>query len=254
MSFARGLVHHDSVDSTMRTTREAATHGAPHGTTHLAREQTQARGRHGHRWQATRDAGVWMTTILRPEGIDPARWPELALVAGVATQRAVTRLGAHAVRLKWPNDLVAREKKLGGLLLESASGTSAPFVLVGIGIDVAPSSTHELDPALRDHVIGLAELGVTATVPEVAAAVLDELEAWYADWAAHGVAKTLSAWRDVDGLLGRRVRFAQDGATLEGVAQGVNEWGELCVTTDEGACAVRAGEVLEVRAARGETR
>src|SRR6185312_603369 len=136
MSWTELIDPRNAVGSTMEEVRFVAARGAVEGTTVWARAQTAGRGRHGRHWASPLDAGVWLTTLLRPAsqpGIE-----HLSLVAGVAVWRALRQLGADAVRLKWPNDVVAHGRKLAGVLLEADGlGTQHPKVFVGMGINWA---------------------------------------------------------------------------------------------------------------------
>src|SRR6185436_12456622 len=91
----------------------------------LAHEQTAGRGRRGRRWHSAPGAGLTFSLSARLE-----RLAGLPLVAGVATARALRALGAAAVELKWPNDLVADGAKLGGILVQTRGG----LAVIGIGI------------------------------------------------------------------------------------------------------------------------
>src|SRR3954471_20248616 len=95
----------------------------------VAREQTGGRGRRGRRWYSPAGAGPTFSPSARLE-----RLAGLPLAAGIATARALRRLGADAVELKWPNDLVVRGAKLGGILVQTRRG----FAVIGVGINVHP--------------------------------------------------------------------------------------------------------------------
>lgn len=252
MRFVDGVVALERTTSTMREARERAAAGAPHGTTVLAREQTAGRGRLGRAWLSARDAGLFMTTVLRPPRLtEPGRYGELALAAGVAVLRAVHAMGASTARLKWPNDVLVAEKKLAGVLLEADALTQDPVVLVGIGVNLAPGAALALPPELREHYTGLAEHAAPGLDPTaVRDLVLAALEACYDRWAREGLAPLLPEWHAHDALRGEVVRV--DGqAPVVGVADGVNERGELRVWTESGLVLVRSGEVTSVRRSPG---
>lgn len=247
MSWQARLEHRDSVDSTMQVARELAAAGAVEGTAVLARAQTQGRGRRGRSWRAARDAGVWMTVVLRPRR-EARLVSELALVAGLAVWRAARRLGATQARLKWPNDVLVGERKLAGILLEGEQlGTGAPLVLAGIGLNVAPAATIELPADVAERYVGLGELVAAPPIDDCARVVLEELEACYTDWSSRGLGAALAQWNEADALAGARVRVQAARGPVEGEARGLNERGELCVLTTNGLIAVRAGEVERVR-------
>jgi BirA family transcriptional regulator, biotin operon repressor / biotin---[acetyl-CoA-carboxylase] ligase len=242
-----------AVGSTMEEARGVAARGAPEGSTVCARAQTAGRGRHGRRWISALDAGVWLTTVLRPPAQPGVE--HLSLVAGVAVWRAMRALGAHDVRLKWPNDLVARGRKLAGLLLEADGlGTEHPKVFVGIGINWAASATVDWPAELQGQGIGLQDLVPAAPTPKaVAEAVVESLQTHYAAWKTDGLQPTLAAWREADALAKQTVRVAVNGDWLQGEADGVADDGQLIVQTAAGAVHVGAGEVLCVRPNMGDS-
>jgi BirA family transcriptional regulator, biotin operon repressor / biotin---[acetyl-CoA-carboxylase] ligase len=246
MRFTDRLVTLESTPSTMLAARERAQAAAPHGTTVVAREQTQGRGRLGRAWLSRRDAGLFMTTILRPRlGGNPARAGELAIVAGVAVLRAVHTAGVTSAKLKWPNDVLVGGRKLAGILLEADRLTTDPVVLVGIGVNLAPATSLSLPEELRGLYTGLAEHTApsAAALPPFRDEVLAELEACYDRWAREGLPALVPEWNAHDALRGRQVRI--DGPEpVVGVADGVNEHGELRVLTESGVKLVRSGEVI----------
>src|SRR5687768_11873608 len=107
-----------------------------------AEEQTAGRGRRGRRWHSAPGAGLTFSLASRIRR--PAReLAALSLVAGVAAARALRGLGVTGAALKWPNDLLAGDAKLGGILVETRGSGSACVAVIGIGINYLP------DPALQ---------------------------------------------------------------------------------------------------------
>ncbi len=146
--------------------------------------QTAGRGRHGRRWHSARGAGATFS-IRRAMRCEQRRLTGLSVAVGVASARALRRLGARGVALKWPNDLLLRRRKLGGILIETRPmpGPSGPgsVVIVGIGINCRTQprfgarlgrGVAALDEALRRPVPRNAVIGA------VAREVLGALGAW----------------------------------------------------------------------------
>ncbi len=251
--FVHRLVALDEVDSTMVVAKKLATQHipAPHGTSVTARLQTAGRGRHGRRWHAPRDAGLWLTTLLRPEA-PVARLPGLAVVAAAATYLALRRLlpAATPLRLKWPNDLLVRGRKLAGILLEvgGLQPGACPYVLVGIGINVcARALLADLPQDLHDKTVACGDLidGALpeAFISELTYAVLDALQAQVGLWRVDGLTAALRVWEGADALRGQTVRIATAGATVAGRACGLAADGSLQVRTGDSITCVGSGEV-----------
>ncbi len=245
-----------SVDSTMHAARAHAHAMAPHGTTVVAREQTQGRGRRGRTWSSPPGHGLTMTTLLRPVG--PAALHTLSLAAAVAVRRAAMALGARDVALKWPNDVWVGDRKLAGILLEADDlETAAPWVLVGIGVNVASVPASQLPQEVRQQAVGLCDVGVVC--PHGDAVALDHmriqaahqtvaaLHALTEAWSAHGLAAILDEWAGADVLATHPVRAELEGGWLEGIARGLDAEGQLQIDTALGLRCIQAGLVERVR-------
>jgi len=96
--------------------------------------QTAGRGRHGRRWRSPRGAGATFS-IRRPMACAQRRLAGLSIAIGISSARALRALGARGVTLKWPNDLMARRRKLGGILIETRPQGAGSVAIIGIGIN-----------------------------------------------------------------------------------------------------------------------
>lgn len=171
----------DVTESTNDDLLEAGKQGAPHGTGLAARAQTAGRGRRGHKWDST-VGNLLLSIVLRP-CVNPAKFSGLAAVSGLAVLEALEKQGlANEIRLKWPNDLVARGRKLGGILVEAARDNEGkPFAVCGIGVNVNYTPQEVPDGGLA--AIGLSDLNesvptVNMLLDEVYHAVIDAVDAW----------------------------------------------------------------------------
>lgn len=171
----------DVTGSTNDDLLEAGKRGAPHGTGLAARAQTAGRGRRGHKWDST-VGNLLLSIVLRP-CVNPAKFSGLAAVSGLAVLEVLEKQGlANEIRLKWPNDLVARGRKLGGILVEAARDNEGkPFAVCGIGVNVNYTPQEVPDGGLA--AIGLSDLNesvptVNMLLDEVYHAVIDAVDAW----------------------------------------------------------------------------
>ena len=171
----------DVTGSTNDDLLEAGKQGAPHGTGLAARAQTAGRGRRGHKWDSTA-GNLLLSIVLRP-CVDPAKYSGLAAVSGLAVLEALKKQGlANEIGLKWPNDLVARGRKLGGILVEAARDNEGkPFAVCGIGVNVNYTPQEVPDGGLA--AIGLSDLNesvpsVDTLLDEVYHTVMDSVDAW----------------------------------------------------------------------------
>ena len=171
----------DVTGSTNDDLLEAGKLGAPHGTGLAARAQTAGRGRRGHKWDST--AGNLLLSIVVRPNVNPAKYSGLAAVCGLAVLKTLEKQGlATEIGLKWPNDLVARGRKLGGILVEAARDNEGkPFAVCGIGLNVNYTPQEVPDGGLA--AIGLSDLhesipSVDMLLDEAYRTVTDCVDAW----------------------------------------------------------------------------
>lgn len=230
-------------DSTNDDAREALLAGrARHGDAFVAEVQRAGRGRHGRTW-VSRAGDLFCSVVVCPS-LAPERLPSLALAAAVAARATVAAFGCADARLKWPNDLLVGERKLGGILVEGVFvGERLAGCVVGVGINLA-LDVAALPPEVTARATSLRALGLP--VPE-APAVAEVLR-------ADVIAETrrlerdpdgvLAAWRANECTLGRAVAYDRAGAPRRGVAVAIDTLGGLVVEEEgTGAVVLRSGEV-----------
>ena len=128
------VVLFDEVTSTLDIAHPLAREGAPEGTLILAERQTAGRGRSGRVWASEEGAGIWSTLIARPT--DVAALDVLSLRVGLAAARALAAFSEGEIHVKWPNDLMLRDGKLGGILIESRwREERVDWIVIGVGIN-----------------------------------------------------------------------------------------------------------------------
>ncbi len=170
----------------------------------------------------------------------PAELSALTLAVGVVVRRVLAAVAGVDVALKWPNDLVLDERKLGGILLElTAEAQGACHVVAGIGLNVAlpPESLPSLQrlAARRDRSCDRARAECRRRRAALAASLIDELAELFADYAAAGFAPYRGDWRAADFLRGRSVHARRRRrASLSGTAVGIDADGALLVETANG--------------------
>jgi len=212
----------------------------------IAEYQNAGRGRRGRRWQAPLGSGIALSVGWQFAGV-PAEPSALTLAVGVAVRRVLDRVAGITIALKWPNDLVFDERKLGGILLEiQAEAHGGAHVVVGVGLNVALPAA--LLPSLCDWPRGAVDLTTAlgrAPPPRavLAAGLVNEIAALLADYPAQGFAAYRTEWRSADFLRGRVVRLDEGTGRLFGTALGIDADGALLVETDGGKRRVVAGDV-----------
>ena len=228
--------------------------GEPEGVVLAAEEQTAGRGRMGRTWVSPPYAALTFSLLIRPD-VPPARRGWLPLLTGVAVAAAVTEVTGVQARLKWPNDLLAGEAKLAGILAEAAGDA----VVVGIGLNVS-TEPAELTRLLASPGPGalpatsLRAAGATALDRAgLLLAILAWFERWYQAWRQAGGDPDRSGLREEyvswSATIGRTVRAELPGGqVLSGPAAGVDSDGRLLVRVSSGAeVPVAAADVVHLR-------
>lgn len=210
--------------------------------------QSAGRGRRGRRWHSPRGAGLTFSIARRM--LQPlSALSGLSLAAGVAAARALRGMGAAEVALKWPNDLVARGAKLGGILVETRTEDGHTKVVVGIGVNCRRIAG--LDQRLRREVVALEQLFAplparNTLVASIANALLDALAAYEAG----GLSSLRAEWEAMHAHAGQRIRLRlADGRVLAGIAAGIAGDGALQLRTRHGIREVHSARVVTARAA-----
>jgi len=238
----RPLRLYDEVSSTNETLLQWADEGAVHGAACCADRQSEGRGRQGRRWWSPSGLGLYLSVLLRPE-LDHPVAPSIALVVGIAAARAVEKLAPLSVQLKWPNDLILNERKLGGILCESR-GPKASKLVLGIGLNIREPQGGWPDE-LRHSAISLEEISAHRVErDDLLRVLLRELELGLAEFLRSGLEEFSEELRRRDFLEGRGVHYlSPSGARESGIAAGIDAKGQLVVRNEQGEERILAGEV-----------
>lgn len=204
------------------------------------KQMSGGRGRLGRKWFAG-EGGAWVTVaaeLLPSEGHGL-----LPIAVGARLAEWLRSKYGVDVRVKWPNDLIIEERKVGGVLIEAVVERSAR-VLVGVGINVVNDLPNDLRPyatRLADWVPGVSPGDVIeGVVCSVVKALRD---------ARSNSREVLELWRRLSDTLGKEVWVILDDGELRGVAVDIDEGGALLVKTDDGVRRVLVGDVIHLRPA-----
>jgi BirA family biotin operon repressor/biotin-[acetyl-CoA-carboxylase] ligase len=241
------ILRFDSLPSTNTEAARQAALGAPEGLCVVAHEQTAGRGRRERSWVSPKDAGLYVSVVLRPT-LEVRLWPLITLAAALAVRDALREACGLEADIKWPNDLLAGGRKLCGILAETAEGARGRAVVLGVGVNLKRGSFPE---EISDTATSVEEqTGRAPDAESLLAALTRALAARYETLHAHGGAEeTLREWqRHSTYAHGRRVRVALTRETFEGTTRGLDPDGALRVETGGGTIrTVRAGDVTAVR-------
>ena len=206
----------------------------------LAEQQTAGRGRRGRVWVSPLASNIYLSIRWHfTQGITCLEG--LSLAVGVVLADALASLGVSDVELKWPNDIWAGGKKLGGVLVEIGGDVNGDcHAIIGVGLNVAMpvESAAGIDQAWVD----LASMGYCAGRNPLAAALIDHLLQMLAGYQARGFGLYRDAWLKRNALAGKEV-FTSGAQSLQGVVVGLTAGGGLIVRTANGDEVLNGGEV-----------
>jgi BirA family biotin operon repressor/biotin-[acetyl-CoA-carboxylase] ligase len=231
--------------SEVNSTNEVAKSLAPscqNGTVILAETQTQGRGRLSRHWSSP-PGGVWMSLVLKPE-MPLARVYQINMAVSVAVSRAIFSLLGLEAGIKWPNDLLIRDRKICGILMEvSAEVGRLDYAVVGLGINANVSLCNFPDEWMSTSIAR--ELGHEVNRLDLIQRILMDIEEAYE---MMGSIEIYEEWRRRSITLGRCVCITSNSGTLVGVVEDLNEDGALLLRTESGRQRVLAGDCIHLRA------
>lgn len=212
--------------------------GINEGTIIIAERQSAGKGRLGRRWFSP-VGGIWLSIILYPQ-LSPSYIPRITLMTAVAIVKAIERCAQIKAQIKWPNDILINEKKVGGILTEmSAELDMINWVVVGIGINVNVDH-REFPEDIQEKIISLQEfLGKEISRVRLAQILLEEFEKYYERLKRREFSSILKEWKLSSHTLGKKIKINIGEKVVSGEAINVNEEGALILKKED-------GELLEI--------
>jgi BirA family biotin operon repressor/biotin-[acetyl-CoA-carboxylase] ligase len=228
----------------MDVAERLAIEGAAEGTLVLTEGQAKGRGRLGREWFSPKYKGVYASLILRPK-ILPNSTPVLTLLTAVSICEAIKEADGLDVEIKWPNDTLINNKKLGGILTElNAEMDETRFVVIGIGLNVNNDKRTLIPGATSLKEQKKEEISRISLLQ----GILRKLEANYIIFQKTGSGPIIEKWRDYGITLGKRVRITCKDEHFEGEAIDIDTDGGLLVRRESGLIdKVMSGDVVHCR-------
>ncbi|MGI6013902.1 MAG: biotin--[acetyl-CoA-carboxylase] ligase [Oscillospiraceae bacterium] len=233
----------DTINSTNTYCRQHES--MPDGTVVISSQQTAGKGRMGRSFQST-DAGVFLSVLIKPD-LSPASVMCITALCGVAVCNTIETVCRIRPQIKWTNDIVLNGKKICGILtelsLESESGALQSLVM-GIGINVNQQAS-DFQEEVRKVATSLSmELGHPVSRPQIAAALIVELDRLYASLLQNDTSTYLETYRRDCLTLGKEVQILRRGTAEPAFAMDIDDDFGLVVQHKDGAVeTVRSGEV-----------
>lgn len=212
--------------------------------------QTAGRGRHGKTWQSPPGSGLCLS-LSYTFGSAPKNLPALTLAVGLGAIDALEKLGARGVELKWPNDLVALDGKLAGILTEVQHQSSdAVTVVTGIGVNMDLPKGHAIETRAdwAPEVVDMKRVcDVLPSAENTAGELIGHFLDVFADYESSGFMPVAERWSRYDWLRGRALTINTTAEHISGIGAGVADDGALLIeTVESGICRVSSGTIVSV--------
>lgn len=228
--FGRKIYSYKKTDSTNDIAYDLAEKGALEGAVVLAEEQAKGKGRLGRKWLSP-PGGIYMSCIIKPD-ILPNEVQEFTLVSAYSVAKAIKELTGLHSRIKWPNDLLIRGKKICGILTEMKAETDKiDFIVIGIGINVntpLQALPHNTATSLK------AELKINVSRVDLVRLILGNLDREYHNFKKHGFQSVRDEIKGLSETLNKYVRVTSHDTVYEGEAVDIDEQGALILRLDSG--------------------
>lgn len=213
----------------------------------IADHQTSGRGRHQRRWISAPGSGVYLSIAYT----FPSRAKQLdglTLAIGVAVVAALRRLDIGGLSLKWPNDIVAFDGKVGGILTEIQSGKATHVTVVtGIGLNVCFEQTFQIDDESGWAQRAVDLKSIKPDLPDrelIAGTLVDSLYLAIRKFEESGLVEFTNDWRQHDWLRGKEITVDTPARQVNGTAAGIADDGALLVETKDGQERVLSGSIV----------
>jgi len=240
----REIIHFEKIDSTNNYAKKIANEGSPHGTLVVAEKQTLGRGRMGREWKSYSSEGLWFTIVLKPD-LEPENVQIVTLAASVAVVEGIFEAQGIVCGIKWPNDIILDNCKLGGILTElSAEPGHVNYVVVGIGININQDAST-FDDEIRNKATSLKiHTGVPVSRVKLLGSILTRFEEIYNIMLQGNTQEIINRWSRHSVTIGKDVKIIRKDIEYIGLAQAIALDGKLIVKCNDGVVReISAGEI-----------
>ncbi len=234
VNFNRRIYRYINVSSTNDLARALANKGEPEGTVILAEAQRRGRGKWNRRWVSPAGQGIWMSIILKPK-LKPEDTTWITLMAAVAVVKALEDYPGLSASIKWPNDILLKDKKIAGILSEmETEGEILKFIIVGIGLNtnldlkVLPEDLNDGITSVKQELIG------PFSQEKLLNEMITKIEFYYTLFCRGDVSVIREEWQNYSATLGRQLETNHRGEKIFGQAIGLSETGGLLLREDSG--------------------
>jgi BirA family biotin operon repressor/biotin-[acetyl-CoA-carboxylase] ligase len=215
---------------------------ASHGSVVIAEQQTAGRGRRGKRWHSPQSDNIYCSLGVKKK-FQPSHLGLISILVGVSIARVLSAQGYSEIGLKWPNDILLKGKKLGGILIETqALGEDMFYLVIGFGLNMT------LDPSALIHIdqpaIGLTQVDSCCVNRQVLlSSLISGILGSLKNFEIEASTLLLDEFSHFDEFRGKQVQVITQAGILNGVYLGLESTGQLKVRTDQGIMSFAAAEI-----------
>ncbi|MEI7248659.1 bifunctional biotin--[acetyl-CoA-carboxylase] ligase/biotin operon repressor BirA [Pectobacterium carotovorum] len=207
----------------------------------LAEYQQSGRGRRGRQWFSPFGANLYLSLYWRLEQ-GPAAAVGVSLVIGIVMAEVLHKLGADGVRVKWPNDLYLKDRKLAGILVELTGKTGdAANLVIGAGINL--QMREPAPDTINQGWINLQEAGIEINRNTLASTLISELRSALAVFELQGLEPFIPRWEKLDNYFNRPIRLIMGNREIHGIDRGIDRQGALLLEGDSLITPYIGGEI-----------
>lgn len=244
----REIIFLPATSSTNSVACGLAEKGQREGAVIIADSQTHGRGRLGRQWLSPAGKNLYLSAIIRP-ALSPADAAVLTLMAAVSCVSAIGKASSVPVSIKWPNDLMVSDRKMGGILAEmKTEAENIAYVVIGIGININSDAPDFPDDLKTTATSARIETGSLQSRTLHALEIIKSLDAWYKVLIRTGRKPVVDSCRRLCSTIGQRVTVASEQAGLTGTAEDIDSDGALILRLADGAVTkISAGDVTIIK-------
>ena len=232
------ILFFEEVDSTNNKAKQIALEEND-GTVVVSEMQTSGRGRRGREWHSPK-GGIYVSFILKPN-IPPEKAPQLTLVSSLALVETLNAMNHELnAKIKWPNDVLIRGKKVSGILTELSSDMEKiNYIVVGVGVNLNTDQNNlpETGTSLK------LEMKKDVSVNLFLKSFLEKYDSVYQKYLDGDINQIIKLWKDNSDTLGKNVKIIGINETYEGLAKDIDENGALILQVDNKEIKVYSGDV-----------
>lgn len=230
----RKIYYFDTIDSTQNFALKLASKPYENGSVVVARHQTHGRGRQNRRWISP-SGGIWLSILLKPN-FDVSHVSMFPMLTSLALCKAIEKVLGLRPKLKWPNDLTLKDKKVAGILVDaSIQSNQIDYMVIGIGINfkVKPSAIYKGARNFKNFygAASLVERNKDSDAVVLLQTFLYELEQIYYKVVENNLDAIKDEWKKRSSTIGTSVKISTVGGEIEGRAVGIDDDGALLVSS-----------------------